>query len=164
MSKLLGSDIVTIIIALIAGLVALYQVKSNVISEARIKWIENLREILSSYCCELEECSVLKLDLNEETLNKSDKELERAFEKFYLPYSKSAKEVLKLQSKALLYLDSKNPKHKRIEELMRKNSLLVHEKYADNRKEIQNNIQEIIIISKDIFENEWEISKKLFRI
>jgi hypothetical protein len=39
------TNLVTILIALIAGLVALYQVKSNVISEARIKWMESLERL-----------------------------------------------------------------------------------------------------------------------
>ena len=51
-SELLNSIIensITIIIALIAGIIALYQVKSNIVSSTRINWIENLRLSISEY-------------------------------------------------------------------------------------------------------------------
>lgn len=164
MSNTLIAIIVPVFIAFIAGMVALYQVKSNVISAARIKWMENLREILCLYCSELETCSVAKLDLEDISKDKTGKDLDDVLDKFYYPYSNSAKELLKLQSKAFLYLDSKKPEHKKIEELIRKNSLLVHDRNINGRKEIQKNLEEIIIISKTIFEVEWKRSRKLFKI
>lgn len=128
MNEVLLTNLATILIALFAGHIALYQVKSNVISVARIKWIKNLRKTLSQYCCELENCSLAKLYLDDERKDKSGTEIEAALNKFYFTYSQSAKEVLKLQSKIFLYLNSQNPQHKRIEELGPVNSILLHEK------------------------------------
>lgn len=162
MNETLIANGVTILIALIAGLIALHQVKLNIISSARIKWIEDLREILSLYSSELENCSLAKLDFEDELKNKGTTESVR--EKYFQPYTISSKEVLKLQSKAFLYLNIKDPKQKEIEQLMRKNSFLLHEMHRNHRDEIFENIQKIINLAKEVFEVELEKSKSLFRI
>jgi hypothetical protein len=162
MSETLITNSVTIFIALIAAMVALHQVKLNVISAARIKWIEDLRETLSLYCCEIEIATNAKLDLVDERKGKSGNELEEVLDKFYNPYVNASKEVQKLQSKIYLYLDSENPQHKKIEELLRLNSILLHKAPGDNRNEMRNNIVEITKIAKVIFKVEWRKSEVLF--
>lgn len=155
---------VTIFIALIAGMIALYQVKSNIIASSRINWIENLRETISSYCMEIENCCLAKINLHDERKGKTGLELEKVLDKFYQPYVESSREVDKLSKKALLYLNSKEDVHKKIEDLINQNINLVHDKKNDNRNEIQKNIIEIINLSKKVFKIEWEKSKKIFKI
>lgn len=164
MSETLITNSVTIFIALVAGMVALHQVKLNVISAARIKWIEDLRETLSLYCCEIEIATNAKLDLVDERKGKSGKELEEVLDKFYNPYVNASKEVQKLQSKIFLYLDSENPQHKRIEDLLLQNSLFLHRTSEDNRIEMRKNIAEITKIAKVIFKIEWRKSEVLFKL
>jgi hypothetical protein len=164
MSEILITNSVTILIALIAGMVALHQVKLNVISAARVKWVEDLRETLSLYVCEIEIATNARLDLIDERKGKSGKDLEDVLDKFYNPYLNASKEVQKLQSKILLYLDSENTQHKKIEELLHLNSILVHKTPGDNRDEIRRNITEIVKISKSIFKVEWKKSKGLFKL
>ena len=53
-----------ILIAFIAGTVALMQVKGNIISRERIKWIEDLRELLSDFVTQLNELKTKLQDLN----------------------------------------------------------------------------------------------------
>lgn len=162
MSETLITNSVTIFIALIAGMVALHQVKLNVISAARIKWIEDLRETLSLYCCEIEIAANAKLDLGDVRQGKSGKELEDVLDKFHNPYVNASKEVQKLQSKIFLYLDSENSQHKKIEELLRLNSILLHKAPGDNRDEMRKNIVELTKIAKVIFKIEWRKSEVLF--
>ncbi len=162
MNEILTTNGVTILIALIAGLIALHQVKLNIISSARIKWIEDLREILSLYCSELENCSKAKLDFEDELIKNRGSASVR--EKYFQPYTISSNEVLKLQSKSFLYLNSKDPKQKEIEELMRKNSLLLHDIHKNHRDEIFENIQKIISLAKEVFAVELVKSKSLFKI
>ncbi|MES2728284.1 MAG: hypothetical protein V4643_14340 [Bacteroidota bacterium] len=164
MSDTLLTNIGTIGVALFAGMIALYQVKLNIISNARIKWIEGLRDTLSQYCEKIEDCSESKNRLLYEINNKEEKEHNEALDKFYNPYASSAKEVLKLQSKTFLYLNSNDEKHKQIEELLRQNSLLLHEKHRDNGKAIHINTEKIVSIAKDVFKAEWKRSKKMFKI
>lgn len=162
MNETLITIVIPILLALFAGFVALTQVKSNIISSSRVKWVEDLRNILSLYCSELENCSKLKLDLNDEVKNWNDENDQYIKEKFYDPYARSANEVLQLQSKIFLYLNPDNPAHKEILELLRLNSVLVHEKYVDHRQAIQENIQKIISLAQHLFETEMEKAKKLF--
>ena len=164
MTETLITNGVTISIALLAGLIALHQVKLNVMASARVKWIDDLREILSLYSSELENCSKLKLDFIEELNKPNGKGDEVINEKFYQPYANSAKEVLKLQSKAFLYLSTKKPDHKELMELLRINSILVHEKHANHREAIQKNIQKIISLAQSLFEIEMSKAKRLFKI
>ena len=121
-----------------------------------------MREILSLYSSELENCSIAKLDFEDELKIHGRTEIVR--EKYFQPYTISSREVLKLQSKAFLYLNIKDPKQKEIESLMKKNSLLLHKMHQNHRDEIFENIQEIIRLAKEVFEVELEKSKSLFRI
>ena len=164
MTETLSTNIVTIIIALIAAMVALFQVKLNIISDARVKWIESLREALSQYCMEVELYSLTKGNFIYEGKGKTGLELENILNKYYPSLTDSGNKVLKLQSKVMLYLNSNNKKHKEIEDLLRQNSLLIHDTNADHREKIQKNIQQVIVLAKDIFKTEWKKSKRLFRI
>ena len=145
-------------------MIALHQVKLNVISAARVKWVEDLRETLSLYICEIEIVTNARLDLMDKRKGKSRKELDYVLNKSYNPYLNASKEVKKLQSKILLYLDSENTQHKKIEELLHLNSILFHKTPRDNRDEIRRNITEIVKISKSIFKVEWEKFKGLLKI
>lgn len=81
MNEKLITSIITISLALLAGFITLLQVKSNIISNARVKWVEDLRNILSLYCSELENCSSLKLDFNDEVKNRNNSNDESIKEK-----------------------------------------------------------------------------------
>ena len=164
MTNTIITNAVTIIIALFAGIVALHQVKLNVVSDARIKWIESLRDTISQYCTELHKCSLLKANFFDEKKDKTGQELENVLIKFYPPYSESSNEVLRLQSKVLLYLDSNDETHKQIEDLLRQNSLLLHDKNEYHIEKIRRNIEQIIRLSKEIFKAELKKSKRLFKI
>ncbi|MFN7491243.1 MAG: hypothetical protein ACK5QK_16150 [Chryseotalea sp.] len=94
----------------------------------------------------------------------NDRSSESVREKYFQPYTISSNEVLKLQSKAFLYLNSKDPKQNEIEELMRKNSLLLHDMNQNHRDEIFENIQKIIRLAKEVFEVELVKSKSLFKM
>jgi len=164
MTEILITNAVTIIIALLAGIVALHQVKLNIVSDARIKWIENLRDALSQYCTELDKCSLRKANFFDERIGKTGQDFENALSKFYQPFSDSANEVLRLQSKVILYLDSNDQQQKQIEDLLRQNSLLLHDKDEYHIEKIRSNIEQIICVSKDIFNSEWKKSKRIFKI
>jgi len=161
------SNSITILLGLIAGMIALYQIKLNVISNSRIKWIENLRETLSDYLMEISSCNHLKINLYKESerIKKQEKgDTEKFLDRFYEPYLKSASRVEKLQAKLFLYFNSNNKKHKIIESLMIDNFKLIGDLKTDNRVKLDANISEIINTSKLIFKNEWIKSKKVFKL
>jgi len=164
------TNAITIFLGLIAGMIAIYQVKLNIISSSRIRWIETLRETLSEYYMEISNCNHLKINLYDENkilkgkTEGKENEVESFLYKFYNPYSESAKRVEKLQAKLMLYLNSKNDNHRKLEELMSQNATLIKMIDKDNRNELGININKMIIGAKEIFRIEWEKSKRVFKL
>ncbi len=160
------SNVITISLALIAALIALHQVKSNIISSARITWIENLRNSISEYTIGASNCIVLLKNMLSKCDGKSKEEAFKIIENDYSIYFKEMKETDVLANKILLYLNSKEELHREIEELIKKISKNTHQanpKEIDS-DEIEADIDKIIEKSKLIFSKEWTKSKKLFKI
>ena len=162
------TNVITIIIALIAALIALYQVKSNVISSSRITWIENLRDAISSYSSEISNLAILKtnfIDESKEILSKSEK-LETLINEYYPKYIMISRSTDKLGIKIILYLNNKEENHNKIETLINNIYDNLHKKnfYRVNIDEVQDDLDEIVKISKLIFKKEWEKSKKIFKL
>ncbi len=65
-----------------------------------------------------------------------------------------------------MYLNSAEDDHKKIENFIDKISDHLHTKRTTeiNCDEIEDDLQEIVRISKVIFKKEWDKSKKLFKI
>jgi hypothetical protein len=160
------TNIITIVLALIAGLIALYQVKSNIISSSRIAWIENLREAISTYVAEVSECSVIIANMHSTLKGKTGEDFEKTLNIHYPKYSDSSKAIDKFGSKVLLYLNPQEESHKRIEDLIEGISDHLHKKKMAelDRDKIDTDLKKIITISKEIFKKEWTKSKGLFRI
>ncbi|MES2656064.1 MAG: hypothetical protein V4620_10775 [Bacteroidota bacterium] len=160
------TNIVTILIGLIAGIIALYQVKSNIISSARINWIENLRESISSYCSEVTNCATIIANMHNSCKGKTGEDLDKTILEYYSIYYDSANKSYKLGTKVFLYLNSKEKNHKEIEDLIYEISDHLHNRpMAElNRDKLEKDLNEIVKISKTIFKKEWDKSKKIFRI
>jgi len=155
---------ITIFLGLLAGMIALYQVKLNIISNSRIKWIETLRETLSEYIMEISHCNHLKINLYDEKSRVKNENKEDAFlDKYYVPYKNSAMKAEKLNAKLLLYLNSDKKNHKKIENLLMSNARLIADFETDNRDAMDKNIMDIILFSKEIFKLEWKKSKRVFK-
>jgi len=165
-SSLLMQNGITILLALIAGMIALYQVKLNIFSKARLTWIESLRETISLYCMEVANFSVKKINLFDERkkIKNKDADMDIFLDKYYIPYELSASKVDKLQTKVLLYLDSNNKEQKKIEDLILHNIVLLHDRENDNHEQINNNIHQIITHSKSIFNKEWNKAKNIYKL
>jgi hypothetical protein len=156
----------TILLALIAGLIALYQVKSNVISSARITWIENLRLTLSEYCVVVIDTATLKEKYQILIDNKEkEKKFDEKFEELKSDVFNNNSKMHKLGKKALLYLNSSNPNHKEIETSINEIFKHLNEKEIKNIniKLLEEKTDIIISTSKQVFREEWKKSKRLFR-
>lgn len=160
----LPASIIPILLALLAGLIALYQVKSNTISSSRITWIENLRTTLSEYCVETSGVVIHQKNI----IDKMDKNginyqgLNDDYEKYFDCHSKSEKFAYKVK----LYLNPDEPKHNQIINLIDKISNILEKTSAKDidKKEINSDLNSIITLSKSVFKEEWIKSKKLFKI
>lgn len=156
--RILGNAI-TVIIALIAGLVALYQVKSNVVSTARIKWIEDLRESIS----ELYEAALSSsLYYEQHTMHEANPGSEKYYDRYVVSHSK----FFILSNKIKMQINIEEQEHSdlynsitEVSELLGKLST----KKIDQHM-VQKHLDAIVKTSQIIFKKEWNRSKKLFKI
>lgn len=162
----LYTNLITIFLALIAALIALYQVKLNTISSARITWIENLRDSISNYTAEVTKCAIILENMSVEFKNKNVIEIEEILKNDYEKYVESSYKSEILASKIKLYLNSNEKEHQKIEFLINKITNHIHEQEIKDidRVKLQKYIEEIIKISKQIFKKEWKKSKQIFKI
>ncbi|WP_321281648.1 hypothetical protein [Marinifilum fragile] len=148
---------ITILLALIAGIIALIQVKSNVISQARIKWMEDLRENLSELC-ELSMKTLICYINHKRTENEEQRD-------FYNNYVSSFSRFKIVSNKIYLLLNSKNPIHRQIEILIGNIDILIGGSHIDttNQDDISAILNQIMKHSKQVFKEEWKRSKKVFK-
>lgn len=161
----LFTNLLTILLALIAGLVALYQVKSNTISSARITWIENLRNTLSEYSA-LVNLTITKLKNMIEVGTKLANPDYDGFRDDYQSYLSTSNKVSELGYKVKLYVNPAEKDHMEIVKLIEKIDHTLEKRKIQNidTAEVQNDIDLIISKSKTIFKTEWTKSKRLFKI
>ncbi|SNR72463.1 hypothetical protein [Flavobacterium sp. ov086] len=147
----------TIIIALIAGLVALYQVKSNIVSTARIKWIETLKEDISN----LYNYALSAVFFYSEYINETDNDI-------YLKYLEAHSKFYVLSNRIKMQLNIKETKHNDLNTILDEIDSMLDSSNKQLKNITQENVEEklreIVIISRDIFKIEWEKSKKIFKI
>lgn len=165
-SSALWTNVITIIFASIAAFIALYQAKSNIISKSRINWIENLRDSISSYCIEISRCIIIQKIMISDCQGKTDEEISVIIKEQYPKFSEVALNSGKLAYKISLYLNSKEDIHKLIENLIKRINKHVHVQILNVSiiDEVENDLEEIISISKIIFKTEWDKSKKLYKL
>ena len=157
---------VTIGLGLLAGLIALYQVKSNVISSSRIKWIEDLRLYLSEYCVGILDTATIIQNIIDSCKEKSEEEGLKIVERDYHMYFKSRSETDKLCKKIILHLNTGDKNQDKIEKIIKETSFHINKKsiIAYDTGKLENKVDEIIKVAKVIFRDEWKKSKKIFRI
>jgi hypothetical protein len=159
-------------LAFVAGLVALLQVKTNILTASKVKWIEQFRNVLSEFLKEIgtgvlayshhitdmEMVSKRPREVKNDNLINSDTSISKATELYY---------------QLSLLLDSKQPSHSKLEgelfilqeelqKLMRNLDIKQIEvlTFLDY---LSNKVSPIIIgISKEIIEHESQETKKLF--
>lgn len=166
---------IPILIAFIAGFVALVQVKLNVISNARIRWNENLRDTLSEYItmASYSVTALRNVNYYKEEYTKAQKngekelalkELKERREEWYMNYVNANNKSNILGDKSIMYLNSSEEYHKKIEDAIKE---IVE--YMDNtefekisNRDIQPILENIRDYSKIIFKKEWKKSKKIF--
>lgn len=155
--------IVTILVTLLAGTIALIQVRGNTISSARITWIENFRNSVAEYCMNSEKTVMQILNMDFKAKNFPNA-IYVGFYKDNDAYVQYSSEATKYSLKIKLYLNLEEAKPKRIEELINKIDNDLVECYGSSNKkqfesEIKMNLKEITRISNIIIKEEWEKAK-----
>lgn len=152
---------IPIIVAILGGLLAIYQVKMNIIKSARIKWIENLRDTLSHFISATSNIEHT-LDLMTSDVDKGINP-DKAFYNHSTSFIGSANESVRYATKISLYLNILEPIHK---ELASKIDHFIvistdafdkkGEERSKAKKIIGKNIQEIVRLSQKIIKIEWD--------
>ncbi len=160
LSSGLVNNSITILLALFAAFISLWQVKSNTISSARIRWIEDLRETISK----LYPVTLDIISSHQSYFDYTKKGDQQKADKYFYDYSQNIATFNALSSKAKMQLNSKEPSHKDIEDVLDLiDSKITSENVRDaDAKEIENHLKKLVIYSKVIFKTEWDKSKKLF--
>tara|TARA_B100000949_G_C13986060_1_gene327191 strand:+ start:133 stop:609 length:477 start_codon:yes stop_codon:yes gene_type:complete len=155
-----NESIITILIAFIAGIVALYQVKSNVISSARIKWIEDLRLALCEYYDSALR-STLYLEDGEgfKKLGFSDETTFTRLEEHHSRYHLNSNKIRMLL----------NPNEKQHADLIEIMDIIDQFYLQENvqqisQEKVEEKLKDIVEISRNIMKTEWDKSKKILPI
>jgi hypothetical protein len=142
--------------SVIAGILALYQIKSNIVASARIRWNEELKKTLSDYYSDSLNASAYCNDFvkDKNNVEKEDK------------YMTALSKYNALSNHVRMQLNSGESEHNRIEIIMDKIDRLLDD---DSIKEIdirvvEIDLKEIVALSKIIFKKEWKKAKSLWKI
>lgn len=158
----LYKNLITIFLGLVAAFIALYQMKSNIISSARIRWIEDLKDCLSKFY-------TVSLDVvnSYENYVIYSKENDRSNkDAYYNSYDSHMTHFNILMNRIKMQLNSSEVEHRQIEEIIDRIDLKLGKINVTTvtQQEIEIDLKQIVMISKIIFKKEWEKSKKLFEI
>ncbi len=155
--------LIPVLIALIGAYFAIYQLKLNAITQARIKWIENVRDLLSSliyivniigteYSDMDEELNENEKVLSDEDFDKYEKELEkRVEEKIKIHIHEGDRKLFQLK----LYLNKSHIDHL---ELIRLLDEFIDKSWEEEEgliKECNGLEDKIVDISRKIIQEEW---------
>lgn len=150
-------DLIPILVALLAGLLALFQVKANIISTARIEWTQNLRINISSF---LSETEILNYNLRESLdLNHEGKTDEA--KKLYDNQTENFKKVHNFGNQIILFLNNKEETQQKelqalVTEYLNKST---HGKHSQDIDKLQSLQKDIVSKSQDILKQAWEDAK-----
>lgn len=157
--------LIPIIAVIIGGIITLLQVRGNTITNARILWIENFRNSVAEYCAFAEKAIMQIANM----VYKKEKGGNKMYDGFLSDYDKYFTyhcETTKYSNKIKLYLNIKEKKPKKIENLINKIDKDIsssfnqyNEKYEN---QVKDNIINIVKISRIIIKEEWEKSKTYF--
>lgn len=151
----LKKNFFSLILAFIAGCVALIQVKSNVIASSRIKWNDELKKTLSEYYTEVINTAYYFSSFLE-TKNNDEHKL----------YLAALTRYNALGNNIRMQLNSFEDEHRRIELILDKIDKVFDN--LDNKmidiSNIENELREIVSLSKIIFKKEWKKAKKWYTI
>jgi hypothetical protein len=156
--------LIPIIATIIGGVIALFQVRGNTISSARITWIENFRIAISEYCVEIQNAILIMQNSLDRIRTEGPRYIQADRIIDYNKYVDSHRKAKILAIKIKLYLHSKEIEHKEIEKEIDRHESIVEFKNISNINlvDFENDINKIIVNSKIIIKTEWEKAKSYF--
>lgn len=154
------SSLIPIIIALIAGLIALWQVKNNYYSKASLKWIDEVRNLLSNYLTEIFNIQVHFQNWQDE---KKQSPPTKKTDQLYQDYLISHTKCNILNKKLQLYFDHERKENFQILNILNNlDDAIDEENIADNKYNLREASKELIKLTNKILFTQWKKSKNIF--
>jgi CRISPR/Cas system CSM-associated protein Csm2 small subunit len=146
-----------ILLTLLAGSIALLQVKGNNISAARVEWVEHLRVAASELISEVEILNEQLREVKEFIAEKKIKQSENAFRKA----TSDTKKLRALLYKVKLYLSPEDPKHKQLDQKLDEYTRVFVEDYdqIDNLEKLETLSDSFVAMMKSVLKEAWEDAK-----
>jgi hypothetical protein len=150
-----------IFLALSGGLIALYQVKANVISSARIKWIEDFKTNIAEYSS----------TTNSSIFNfreYADKRNGDARRTYHQQYMNDVQKIMSIKGKILMNLNRNENSYEKIYQIVNRIEVLTaHDNLdsicqLDNYLELESQFDLLNIATNEAMKFEWEKAKKMF--
>jgi len=150
---------VAIVVGLMATVTALIQVRWNVISSSRIKWIESFRNDISAYC----EASIAMRTNYLNTISPVVRNDKDTFDRFYEKYCANNSQCNVLSYNIRLKLNLKKKRHIQIEQYLCDREKLFKQDRIESTtfEEVDDVLNLLIVETRNIAKEEWEKSKKI---
>ena len=151
----------TIFLALLGGIIALYQVKANVISTARIKWIEEFKTDIAEFSATIHS----GIFTYNEYIAAEDKVRRK---QYHQKYMEDVNQSVAIRNKIIMNLDRTEPLYEKVYQIMEKiESLTEYEnlEYIGNDKNyhiIEKEFNNLNAATHQVMKVEWKKAKKLF--
>lgn len=151
----------TVFLALMGGVIALYQVKANVISSARIKWIEEFKKDVSEYTATTHAVIFSYI----EYIDAEDTDRKKAYHKKYM---EEVTKSVAIRNRILMNLNRKEQYYERIYQIINKIEELTEYKNLEfiadekNYNIIEKEFNNLSTVTNQVMKQEWEKAKKLF--
>lgn len=156
-----------LILAIIAGVVALFQVKSAAFTNSNLKWIESFRDVISKYCVEarrvafhMEQVGISEKDVN--ILSSTQESVENEHRK----YIDGENKLSVLGILVSLHLEDSNSNHVEMERIINEiSTYLGATLFKDiDQQFVVERMEPIQDLAKEIIKEKEKKSKKLFSI
>lgn len=152
-----------VFLALIGGLIALYQVKANVISSARIKWIEDFKSNVAQYSS-ITNSSIFHFREFDDPQNGDSRR------QYHQQYMDDVQKAMSIKGKIFMNLNRNEPNYEKIYQIVNDiENLTSHVNLkeickVENYSKLELKFDELNVATHQAMKAEWEKAKKMFYI
>jgi hypothetical protein len=170
-AKSVWVDYLPLLIAIFTAIFALIQIKSNHITQSRIKWIDELRKNVSEFLVVIRSMNTKISNLISllADLRVSGKEYEpgkkKLFDEHYPPLAEDIQKASLLINLIVLSLNDNEEKHKKL--MDRLQDFVEKAKTSYDKKEMKEFYDvesDCVALSKSILKEEWDRTKRFFPV
>lgn len=159
------TNFVTILLALIAGSIALYQVKLNAISNARLKRLESTQDDVSKFIVAASKLFAIRDNTGKKIQDLKEGEKEALINESYQDFFKLAAEVGAYASRIRISLNLDKETENELNTLINKiqNGLTNVAQLNLNAREFESDLENLITLTRKYIKGEWDKTEGFFK-